>query len=103
MTTFILVSRHSPDDCPNFNEKVRKVWLEFFDKIDGLMKKHGIKYIGGWTVGSEHQTYWVMDAPSFEALEKCLMEPEVIALSAFESAELKHAWNREEILKILKR
>lgn len=103
MPTFVMISRHSPENCPNFNEKARKVWLEFFNKVDGLMNKHGIKNIGSWFVGNEHLTVMVMDAPTLEALEKCMMEPEVIAFAAFETSEIKRAWNAEEVMKMLKR
>jgi hypothetical protein len=102
MPTFVMISRHSPENCPNVNEKVRKVWLEFFNKVDGLMKKHGIKNIGSWTVGNEHLTVMVMDAPSLEVFERCMMEPEVIAFGASETTELKRAWNAEEVMKFLK-
>ena len=46
MPTFVMISRHSPENCPNSNEKVRKVWLAFQNIVDELVKKHGIKNIG---------------------------------------------------------
>ena len=50
MPIFLLISRHSPENCPMFNEKARKVYMEYFSKLDGLLKKHGIKKLATCTV-----------------------------------------------------
>ena len=101
MTTFVMISRHSPESCPNFNEKVRKSWIEFYGKSDELLKKYGIKNVGTWILGAEHTTLMVMEAPSYEALAKCMMEPAAMALGASETVELKSALNLEEVMKML--
>jgi hypothetical protein len=46
--------RYSPENDPSFNEKSRKVLMEYLSKRDGLLKKHGIKMLGSWTVPAEH-------------------------------------------------
>jgi hypothetical protein len=73
MPIFLVISRHSPENCPMFNEKTRKVYIEYLSKIDGLLKKHGIKNLGGWGVYTEHLTVGVMEAPSLDAVQKCSM------------------------------
>jgi hypothetical protein len=83
-----------------FNEKTRKVMMEVMDKIDGLMKKHGVKRLGSWTVPNEHLTFEVYEAPSIEALTKLFMEPVCFQLGSFETGEIKLAFSTEEQAKL---
>jgi hypothetical protein len=54
MPTFLIFSRHSPENCPINNEKMKKITLESPEKLVGLEKKHGIKRTGALTVIPEH-------------------------------------------------
>jgi hypothetical protein len=54
MPTFLIVSRHSPENCPMNNEKMNQITLELPEKLVGLEKKHEIKRTGVWTVIPEH-------------------------------------------------
>jgi hypothetical protein len=101
MTLYLMFERHSPENCPMFNEKNMKVWTQFNDNIDGLSKKHGIKMLGSWTIPNEHLTVDVIEAPSFEALTKLFMEPALLPLGSFESFEIKAAFSSEEIAKMM--
>jgi len=103
MPIFMVISRHSPEYCPEFNEKVRKAVLELMGKMDELLKKHGVKVVGAWFgfVPTEHTNYMVYEAPSVEALQKLSMEPEILAASAHDSQEIKIVKSLEEIMKEL--
>jgi len=103
MPTFLVISSHSPEYCPEFNEKARKATLEAMGKIDGLLKKHGVKLVGAWFgfVPTEHTHYMVFEAPSLEAFQKFRTEPEFLAASAHDSQETEIVKNLEEITKEL--
>ena len=77
--------------CPMFNEKARKVYGEYLSKLDGLLKKYGIKELGAGTVAGEHLSVAIFEAPSLEVFQKCFMEPEVLAVNAYETYEIKAA------------
>lgn len=85
-----------------FNEKAQKVYMEYYGKLDGILKKHGIKMLGTWSVPTEHLTVAVFEAPSVEAFNKCGMEPAVMALSAYETYEVKSALGMEEAAKMIR-
>jgi hypothetical protein len=102
MPTFLIISRHSPENCPMNNEKMKKLTLELPDKLGGLEKKHGIKRTGVWTVIPEHLVVWVYEAPSSEALQKFSMEPEIAKWMAWNTNEIKLAMSLEESNKLLK-
>ena len=85
-----------------FNEEARKLWLEYISKFDELVKKHGIKRLGGWIVPTEHLSVGVFDAPSLEAFQSWSMEPLVLAFGAYETYEVKLAFSMEEAAQMLK-
>ena len=43
MPIFLIISRHSPENCPLNNEKMKAMTLELPDKLGGLEKKHGVR------------------------------------------------------------
>jgi hypothetical protein len=102
MPIFLIISRHSPENCPMNNEKMKRMTLELPNKLGGLEKKHGIKRVGVWTVIPEHLLVWVYEAPSSEALQKFSMEPEIAKWMAWNTSEIKLAMSLEESMKLLK-
>ena len=101
MPTFMVILRHSPEDCDWFNEKSRKATLEFMGKVDELLKKHGIKMLGAWTSDpAGHQSFWVVEAPSLEAFLEFGMEPEALATSAYHTMDIKIVMSFEEEMKL---
>ena len=102
MPTFLIISRHSPENCPLNNEKMKFMTLELPGKLGGLEKKHGVNRVGAWTVIPEHLLVWVYEAPSSEALQKFSMEPELLKWMAFNTSEIKLAMSLEESMKLLK-
>ena len=102
MPTFLIISRHSQENCPLNNEKMKGITLELPDKLGRLEKKHGIKRVVAWTVVTEHLLVWVYEAPSSEALQKFSMESELLKWMAFNTSEIKLAMSLEENMKLLK-
>jgi len=101
MVTFLVISRHSPADCPGHNEKSRKSMVEFMSKAPELLTKHGVKMVGSWSVHSEHWTVQVFEAPSFEAMQAFSMEPENMSIVNWQTMELKAAMTLEETWKMV--
>ena len=66
------------------------------DKMDELSKKHAVKMVGPWFVPTEHLGFTVYEAPSLETFQKFLMEPEIRAMSAYYTYEIKIAYTTEE-------
>jgi len=102
MPIFLLISRHSPENCPMFNAKARKAMMEAMEKTDALMKKHRVKSLGSWAVTNEHMSFEVFEAPSLDDFWKLGMEPAILALGEFETMEIKMATTFEETAEMLK-
>jgi len=101
MAIFLIVSRHSPENCPINNEQMKKITLELPEKLGDLEKKHGVKRIGAWPVIPEHLTVWVYEAPSSESLQKFSMEPDMVKWMAWNTNEIKLAMSIEDSIKLL--
>ena len=101
MPVFMSISKHNPENCPAFSEKHRKSTIELLSKMDGLLKKHGLKMIGSWTDFPQHLIYMLM-AGSFEGMQKLQMEPELMEWLSWNSMEIKSVFKNEEILTMLK-
>ncbi|MGA2768998.1 MAG: DUF3303 family protein [Candidatus Bathyarchaeia archaeon] len=95
-------SRHAPESCPMHNEKVKKASVDLMARMDQLVKKHGIKVVGGWHSSPDHFFVVVYDAPSMEAMLKFSMEPEVMAWSSYHTTETRPVMTLEESMKLLK-
>ncbi|MDD1776170.1 MAG: hypothetical protein LUP94_02325, partial [Candidatus Methanomethylicus sp.] len=78
MPMFILTSKHSIESCPMNNERSKKIYVECTAKLEALMKKHGVKMIGGWASIPDHKSVMVYDAPGFETFQAFSMESEVM-------------------------
>jgi hypothetical protein len=102
MPIFLIISRHSAENCPLNNERMKAMTLALPAKLVGLEKKHGVKRIGAWTVVPEHLLIWVYEAPSSDALQGFSMEPEIVKWMAWNTSEIKLAMSLEESMKLLK-
>jgi L-rhamnose mutarotase len=102
MPTFLLIHRHSPENCPMFNKEARKIHLDIVDKMEAILKKHGIRMLGSWFALSEHTIYDVYDAPSLEAFERMSQEPEIARWSAYNTIEVKLVTAHEDAWAMLK-
>lgn len=100
MATFLMMSRHTPQNCPMFNAETRKVYANWLAKMQEIAQKHGIKLLSACTVLSEHLTVTILEAPSLEAIQRANTEPEFFALNMVDTTELKLAMNMEEAVKI---
>jgi hypothetical protein len=59
------------------------------------------KMVGGWNVLSEHLTVQVLEAPSFGAMHVFSMEPENMAISTWNTMEVKVAITLEDTMKMM--
>ena len=55
--------------------------------------------VGSWTISTEHVYYMIFDAPGLEAFNDFGMEPDMLAMAAFYTAEVKIVTNLEEKVK----
>lgn len=101
MPTFLVISKHSPDNCAMFNEKAKKAMLAYMNKMDVWAKKYRLKVLAAANVPNEHLSVMICEAPNLEVMQKASMEPVVMALSAYNTIEVKPALGMEETKKVM--
>ena len=102
MPTFLMIARHSPENCPMNSEKAKKMAIELMGHIGDLTKKHGLKIVGGWTAMTEHLLIYVFEG-THQGFEKFTMEPAIMKVVATQdSCEIKMVMTLEESMKLLK-
>lgn len=100
MPAIIVLQKHSVENCPMNNEKIKKMASEIMEKLPALTKKHGIKTVGSWVIAREHLNISVYEAPSVDAFLKFQMEPEIMKWLSQHTTEIKVAMTREEAMKL---
>ena len=101
MATFLMISKHTPDKCPAYNETTKRAYAKLLANMKARQTKYGVKLIGAWTAHLEHQSYTIFDAPSLEAYQAFSMDPDILAINAGETIEVKMVTNMEEVAKML--
>jgi len=99
---FLQISRHSIESCPLHNEIVKKVYADAMIRMEPLLKKHGIKMIGGWGAMIEHTMIAVYEAPTMDALLKFALEPEMSRLNEYCMTEVIPVVTIQEAMKSMK-
>ena len=102
MPAIIVLQRHSVENCPMNNEKMKKMALEIMEKVPALIKKHGIKMVGNWSVPQEHLSIIVYEAATLDVFLRFQMGPAVMKWVAQHTTEIKVAMTTEEAMKLLR-
>ena len=101
MVTLLFISRHSPENCPMYNEEYKKLFASMnVEEREKIMHKHGIKDVGSWMVPSEHLSVHVVEAPSAEAYHQFVAEFNPPYLR-FSTTEMKIAISAKEAMKMM--
>lgn len=100
MPLYLTIQQHNPESCPVNNEKVKKIAINLMSKMEQLTKKHGIKVIGAWHSMEDHVVVMVYDVPSIEAMQKFMMEPEVLNFNAYQTSHTRLVTTLEEAMKL---
>lgn len=102
MVLFLQTSKHSPDSCPIHNKTVNKIFKNYNAKLGALLKKHGMKMVGGWVLMPEHTTVMIFDVPDPNAMIKFMGEPEFMAWQSYQIVKTRPVATWEEVMKKLK-
>ncbi|MFQ5933343.1 MAG: hypothetical protein ACE5KI_01710 [Dehalococcoidia bacterium] len=86
---FVAIAEHSPAQCPGSNDEVLRVVQESMPKIPELEQKHNVKNLGIHVMIGSHKSVIMLDAPSFDAAEKVLLESRLISWNTVELAQAR--------------
>lgn len=99
---FLTTARHTPESCPQHNEGARNVYNQFYAKLNELMRKNGIKMVGGWVSLPEHLIVFVFDVQDPAAMINFMSEPEMVAWASYQVLKNRPVRMFDEAMTLLK-
>lgn len=99
---FLMTARHTPESCPQHNEAARKVYNQFYAKLNGLMQKNGVKMVGGWVSMPEHLTVLVFDVQDSAGMIGFMREQDMVAWQSYQVVENRQVRMFDETMTLLK-
>jgi hypothetical protein len=99
---FLQTARHTPESCPQHNMEARKVYNQFYAKLNELMQKNGVKMVGGWVSMPEHLIVFVYDVQDPVGMIRFMQEPEMVAWQSYQVVENRPVRMFDEAMTLLK-
>jgi len=96
MPTFSVNMKHSVESCAMFNPDVRKKFKEVVGKREKAAKKHGVKVLSAWTSTLEHLIFYIVEAPSQQAVEDYFKE---IGFAFWNTVEIRQVKAVEDVVR----
>ena len=99
MPTFAVNMKHTTESCPLFNAEVKKRFKEMLGKREEAWdraKKHGIHVSSAWTSVLDHLIFYIVEAPSQEAVEEYFKD---IGFAFWNCIEIRQVRPAEDIIK----
>jgi hypothetical protein len=97
----IKISKHSPEDCPGFNEKNKEIFLAAKAKGESLAAKHRVKIVGAWVDMINHTAYSIYDVPRLEDLLEYFTEPVMMEVISFQTSEIRILKTGKEVAEMI--
>jgi len=97
------VARHTPETCPDYNEKYRKATVDWMENAPKIAEKYGVKIVGIWNDHADHTTYLVYDVPNMESFMGFAMDPLTMPMYSFQNISVRPVFGPQEMIQMLKR
>lgn len=96
------VTKHPAEACPAYDKKYLPMTLNWYEKVESIAKKHGIKFIGSWDDHMSHRVFVLYETPSMDAIMAMMMEPEQMAMLSFCSGRVFPVFDHQQTYQMLK-
>jgi len=93
---FSVNMKHSVESCPMFNENIRQKFKTLVGRQEEVAKKYDIKVLSAYTSTLEHLVFYIIEAPSQQAIESYFTE---IGFAFWNDIEIRQVKTVEEVVK----
>ena len=100
MPTFSVNMKHTVESCPMFNPGIRKKFKEVVGRREEAAKKHGIKVLSAWTSTLDHLIFYIVEAPSQQAVEDYFRE---IGFAFWNNVEIRQVRPVEDVVRSIEK
>ena len=97
------VSTHPAELCPVHESKYRAITVNWYEKIESLAAKHGMKFIGSYNDHYMHDVYVLYDTPDMNTFMEFSMEPEMMVMANFCKTRVFPVFDHKTTLSIIKK
>jgi hypothetical protein len=97
------VTTHPAELCPTHESKYRDLTINWYEKIEGIAAKFGVKFVGSYDDHPAHTVYVLYDTPSMDNFMAMMMDPEASAPMNFCCGRVFPVFNHQQTLAMLKR
>ncbi len=98
---FLQIAKHSPDNCPVYNQKYTQMTKDWFNNVQQLGAKYGVKMTGFYNDHPAHTVYAFYEAPSSDAMMGFMMEPMNLQMLSWQTMDTKPVLSGEDVQKML--
>jgi hypothetical protein len=97
------VLSHPAELCPSHESKYRPISVTWYEKVESLAAKHGMKFLGSYADTNMHDIYAIFDTPSMDTFMKFIMEPEIMAMGHFNKVRIIPVMDHKSTLALVKK
>lgn len=92
---FVIVARHSPENCPSSNAKIRELMKQGAGEVPNIAKKLGVKIITLNVFGPDHEILAVVEANGIESVREFALQSR---LMQWNTVNIHATWSMEEAM-----
>ncbi|HEV2389055.1 MAG TPA: hypothetical protein VGS20_17575 [Candidatus Acidoferrales bacterium] len=92
---FVISARHSPENCPTSNAKIRQLMKQGAKEIPEVAKRLGVKIITLNVYGPDHEVLAVVEASGIEPVRDFVMQSRLVQ---WNTVSVHATWSMEEAL-----
>ncbi len=92
---FVIIARHSPENCPSSNAKIRQIMAEGAKDVPNIAKNLGLKIITLNVFGPDHEILAVVVADRIEPIRDFVFQSR---LAQWNTVNIHATWTMEEAM-----
>jgi hypothetical protein len=97
------VLSHPAELCPSHESKFRPISVIWYEKVESIAAKYGIKFLGSYADTNMHDIYALYDTPSMDTFMKFSMEPDIMAMGHFNKGRVFPVVDHKSTLALVKK
>jgi hypothetical protein len=97
------VTKHPADLCPAYHDKFRAITVGWYENIESIAAKFGVRFLGSWDDHASHTVFVLYETPSMDSLMAMMMDPVASGPLAFCTSRVFPVFDHKTTLNMIKR
>lgn len=97
------VTKHPADLCPAHNPKYRDLTVAWYENIEKVAAKFGVKFMGSYDDHFAHTVYVLYETPSMDNLMGMMMDPVAMGPLEFCTGRVFPVFDHNQTLQMIKK